>query len=195
MKQTLLALLLLFSCPGFTQTLPSGYPQISDDDDTLWLTNDIKFIVDHNVKVGEGSTDDGSFKYIRISSSSWTHFSSTSGANSRAANEANSLPVSFTGLKMRIKKIKIIGNENRGHVAYLLLGGGTLTNYECDIVSAVRAGEITCNGCENLRKRRNDMPTAPLSTADELLKLKKLKDDGVITQDEFDAQKNKLLNK
>ena len=36
--------------------------------------------------------------------------------------------------------------------------------------------------------------TAPNLVADELVKLKKLLDDGVITQEEFDAQKAKLLN-
>ena len=36
--------------------------------------------------------------------------------------------------------------------------------------------------------------TAPNLVADELVKLKKLLDDGVITQEEFDAQKTKLLN-
>ena len=34
----------------------------------------------------------------------------------------------------------------------------------------------------------------PNLVADELAKLKKLLDDGVITQEEFDAQKTKLLN-
>ena len=32
------------------------------------------------------------------------------------------------------------------------------------------------------------------SVADELIKLKKLKDDGIITQDEFNEQKRKLLD-
>jgi len=35
--------------------------------------------------------------------------------------------------------------------------------------------------------------TANISVADELLKLKKLLDEGVLTQQEFDAQKKKLL--
>ena len=33
----------------------------------------------------------------------------------------------------------------------------------------------------------------PLSEADELLKWKKLKDDGVITEEEFEAKKKKIL--
>lgn len=34
-----------------------------------------------------------------------------------------------------------------------------------------------------------------ISTADELIKLKKLLDDGIITKEEFDAEKTKLLSK
>lgn len=37
--------------------------------------------------------------------------------------------------------------------------------------------------------------TAPASVADELLKLKKLLDAGVITQAAFDSQKSKLLGR
>jgi hypothetical protein len=36
-------------------------------------------------------------------------------------------------------------------------------------------------------------PTGPISVADELLKLKQLLDAGVLTKEEFDAQKSKLI--
>ncbi|WP_405167831.1 SHOCT domain-containing protein [Nocardia sp. NBC_01499] len=37
------------------------------------------------------------------------------------------------------------------------------------------------------------MPVAPSSVADELIKLAQLRDSGVLTLDEFEAQKSKLL--
>ncbi len=43
-------------------------------------------------------------------------------------------------------------------------------------------------------KPESQQPTNNSLIADELTKLKKLLDDGVITQEEFDAQKTKLLN-
>lgn len=199
MKKTLYVLLLLIgtlSAKGQDSTL--SFPRVSDQEDTVWLSDAVRFIVGHDVRVGSGSTDDGSFKYIRISSASWTHFSSSDGANSRAANEAISLPVTFSGLKMHIKKLRVVGNKKRGYVIYLVLGGGTLTNYECDIVQAVKYGEIDCKNCESMRKSKINTTTIinnGQSTADELAKLKKLKDDGVLTEDEFQIQKAKLLSK
>lgn len=150
-------------------------------------------MVGDDMRVGSGSTDDGSFKYIRIASTSWTYNTSSSGVNSRAANQANSLPVSFSGLRMRIKKIRVVGSKKRGYVPYLILGGGTLTNYECDIQQAVKVGEVICDGCETLNKKSSDFRSE--SVADELNKLKKLKDEGVLTEDEFQQQKKKLLDR
>mgnify|MGYP002508039435 CR=1 FL=1 len=41
----------------------------------------------------------------------------------------------------------------------------------------------------------NEVPTMPVhSVADELLKFKSLLDSGAITEDEYNVQKNKLLN-
>lgn len=47
---------------------------------------------------------------------------------------------------------------------------------------------------EKISKEANNSETTTISAADELLKFKQLLDAGVITQEEFDAQKQKLLN-
>jgi hypothetical protein len=44
------------------------------------------------------------------------------------------------------------------------------------------------------QSRQQQSPSAPVSQADELTKFKKLLDDGVLTQEEFDAKKKQLLN-
>jgi len=194
MTKIVLSIIIVLSSTVFTSSAQEHYPLLSDLDDTLYLSPAVKFIVGDDIRVGPGSTDDGSFKYIRIASTSWTHYNSASGANSRAANQANSLPSSFSGLKMRIKKIRVVGNSKRGYVPYLILGGGTLTNYECDIQQAIKAGEVTCPDCESLNKKAPATTQTP-SIADELTKLKKLKDDGVLTEEEFQQQKRKLLEK
>lgn len=45
----------------------------------------------------------------------------------------------------------------------------------------------------NYFKNAKDVPASSLSSADELRKFKALLDDGIITQDEFDAKKKELL--
>ncbi len=173
-----------------------NYPMVSDNGGTVWLSETVVFNVGTDINVGTGATDDGSFKYIRISSQSWMHNNSKCGINSRYVNEANCLPVRFTGLKMHIKKIRFIGDQKRGYVVYLILGGGTATNYECDIVQAVKAGEIECQQCETLRKTGSTVIASnQLSTADELAKLKRLKDEGVLSEPEYQTQKSKLLDR
>ena len=195
MKIQLLSVLLVLSTFVTKAQTENSYPILSDDRETVQISDKVKFSVGDDIKVGTGSTDDGSFKYIRINSASWTHFSSTDGPNGRGANQANSLPSNFSGHLMHIKKIRRDGNEKRGYVVYLVLGGGTMTNYECDIVRAVNVGEIECDGCVSKKNTPTVIVNNSGSTADELIKLKKLKDDGVITQEEFDMQKKKLLNK
>lgn len=46
---------------------------------------------------------------------------------------------------------------------------------------------------DNISTNKTDLPS--FSVADELLKLKSLLDDGILTQDEFDLQKHRILNK
>jgi hypothetical protein len=193
MKHIVLLALLGLS---FSPVQGQYYPTISEYGDAIWLSESIRFDVGTDIRLGTGSTDDGSFKYIRISSQSWLHKDYKCGINSRITNQANSLPISFTGLRMHIKKLRFVGNEKRGQVIYLVLGGGTATNYECDIVQAVRAGEVECDGCEVFRKiNSNVVMVNQLSIADELTKLKKLKDDGMLSKTEYQTQKEKLLNK
>jgi hypothetical protein len=180
---------------SFKPTQGQNYPTISNNGDAVWVSETVQFIVGTDIKLGAGSTDDGSFKYIRISSQSWMHYNSKNGANSRIANVANSLPIGFTGLKMHIKRLRIVGNYKRGYAVYLVLGGGTATNYECDIAQAIKAGEVECNGCEILRhSNANVLPANHLSAADELAKLKKLKDEGVLSETEYQTQKEKVLS-
>ena len=190
-----LLLLVLFGLSLSFSVSAQDYPKLSDNEDTLFLTPSCKFIAGSDIKAGTGSTDDGSFKYIRISTSSWTHYSSTNSPNGREANQANSLPAKMSGLKMHIKKIKFVGNKKRGYTTYLILGAGSLTNYECDITQAIKCGEIECDGCETKSKNSTTIINNTPSMADELLKIKKLKDDGILTEEEYKIQKTKILNK
>lgn len=100
------------------------------------------------------------------------------------------LPSSWAGLKMTVKNIKEYGLKKTGKKFYLVLGGGNIVNYWCEIESALNTGEVI----DPNMKKPAPTGTAPTSVADELAKLKKLYDDGVLTKDEYEVAKKKLLN-
>ena len=154
--------------------------------DTLVANNGMKFYSGAKIKLGVGSTDDGNFKFIRINSGS---FFSYYGDDSQKVNSANSLPRDQSGYNVTIKRVENRGNNKKGFVKYAVFTSG-IVNYEIDIENAISSGEI-----ESIKNNTSEKVTVNnFSVADELIKLKKLLDDGVINKEEFDKQKEKLLN-
>ena len=183
--KALYMLLILFACKvSFGQELPILR------NDTLFTTSGYYLAKGFNIKIGVGSTDDGDFKFIRINKGSV--FKGYS-ANQSLANSANSFPRDQAGLYYRVNKIEARGNEKRGYVYYIKISKGMI-NYEVDIENAIRQGEVELP--TEARKKNNEPTTEAninFSIADELKKLKGLLDEGVLSQEEFDLQKKKLL--
>lgn len=89
-----------------------------------------------------------------------------------------------------------------------LTGGTTILTVKTDVFNADRGFcltsiplgfEVFLDNCVKLHNKKtskeiNNSATTTISAADELLKFKQLLDAGAITQEEFDAQKQKLLN-
>lgn len=155
--------------------------------DTLISTSGFKIVKGQDVKIGVGTMQDGTFKFIRTNSASLFNYTSTNG-NQAAANSANSLPRNSSGLSMKVIRVEPRGNKKRGYVNYAVLGG--MIRYEIDVDNAIATGEIVVPV--------EFRPKAPgavsqLSTADEIKKYKELLDAGTITQAEFDAKKKQLL--
>lgn len=89
-----------------------------------------------------------------------------------------------------------------GYIQFEVYGAGSANNFnsenswtfESDMAEqAHRVVEYVRNKLSELKN--NDGNSAPLSTADELLKFKNLLDAGVITPEEFERKKNELLGK
>lgn len=165
--------------------------------DTVFTSVGYAIGVGQKIKLGAGSNVDGDFKFIRINSNSAFHYTSTTG-DRRGANSANSAPSSIAGLQFKVVRVERRGTRNNGTTDYLIVNSlaGSLLRYEIDIERAVKFGEV------ELPKEYQSAPTASTtiiqqapSVADELLKLKKLKDEGILTEDEFQEQKKKLLSK
>ncbi|MCC7400182.1 MAG: SHOCT domain-containing protein [Chitinophagaceae bacterium] len=186
MKKAFLFLLTLLSIiKSYSQNSDNSLPRIAGD--TLFTTSGYKIIEGQDLKLGTGSLPDGDFKYITISSTSWL----TAGSTKQEA-----VGRKWNGHLFKVKKFRKEGTKKRGFTYYLVLGGGNIVNYECDIESAIASGEVVIP--EEYRPKPKETVIEvkqQVSVADELIKLKKLYDDGVLTKEEYEAQKKKLLEK
>jgi len=195
MKKTILLAATFFVLTNaFSQDNDSTLPRI--DEDTLYSTSGYKIVENQYIKIGTGSAPDGDFKFIRINSESLFAYNSTTRYQG-LENSANAFPRNQSGLKFKIKAVEKRGSKKRGYVYYAKIGMG-LINYEIDVDNAIAAGELVVPG-----EFKPKLKTAPvvvevkqqLSVADELTKLKKLFDDAVLTKEEYEAQKKKLLER
>jgi hypothetical protein len=178
-KILLLSLIYISSIVAYSQS--KVLPRIEND--TLYTTSGYTIQVGQDIKLGIGTQDNGDFKFITAAKTL------LSPPNQRLP----SLRSSANGHTATVKKIKAEGNSKNGYVYHVIIGVGGPMNYECDVESAIVAGEIVVPD-QYKTKAKTTSTTPPFSVADELAKLKKLYDDSVITKEEYEAQKKKLLD-
>jgi hypothetical protein len=190
-------LMVLFGLSLVTNSFGQNYPKISDNGDTILLSQNVKYYVAQKIKIGAGTSDGGDFKYIKINQAGFTAVMSTTN-NRRYNRDMFALDPSFSGRLGEVKKIKAIGSDKRGYNYEILLSIDGIHRHQCDIINAIKFGEIECDTCGSLKPSSQQQViinnNAP-SVTDELVKLKKLKDEGIITEEEFQDQKKKLLSK
>jgi hypothetical protein len=123
------------------------------------------------VEMAQGSLADGNYQYMWITSI----LNKGGKISSRAYN----------GIKLKIKKIKRFKDDNNEKVLFLVKGN--LGNYSLDIENAVKSCEVKdCN-------KEASQNTSKESKYDKLKKLKELLDSGVLTKEEFEIEKKKIL--
>lgn len=194
--RTFILLLTAFALPStaFSNDNDTTLPGIIKD--TLFTTCGYKIIEGQEIKIGTGAMPDGDFKFIRRNAASLFNYTSNNGYQNQA-NAANAFPRNQAGLKYKIKSVEQRGSKKRGYVYYAKIGAG-LINYEIDVENAIASGELTV---PDEFKPKPKAPTTvveikqQVSVADEIAKLKKLCDDGILTKEEYEAQKKKLLEK
>jgi hypothetical protein len=137
-------------------------------------SNNKVYHIGDTVHLGKGSSSNGEFLYLQIG-----------GWNAILSHGHNqNIDKTYANTGVIIKKIK--RDKTRGVVkTWFVVDGGNITNYNLYIDDAILSCEVI--PCQTT-------PTQPLSVADEIAKLKKLLDSGAITQDEYNAQKKKLLD-
>jgi len=194
MKRTFsLILMSIAFANSYSQDKDTTLPRIVGD--TLFTTSGYKVAEKQDIKLGTGTMPDGDFRFIRKNSSSMFHYYSTTGYNG-LANQANSFSRSGSGMTYKVKRIEKRGSKKHGYVYYAIIGG--LVAYEIDVENAIASGELVVP--DEFKPKPKTTTTVvevkqQISVADELSKLKKLYDDGVLTKDEYEAQKKKLLEK
>lgn len=147
--------------------------------DTLSLKNGAKFYVGQKMKIGFGAGANKNFEFIYLSP--W----SIAGPQKLGSAWANH--------EMLIKSFKFEGTKKTGKSFYIVLGGGNLSPYWCEIASAMETGEVVVAGVNDRQTLAG--PAATTSPADELKKLKDLYDSGALTKDEYDSAKKKVIAK
>ncbi|MBP6477299.1 MAG: SHOCT domain-containing protein [Chitinophagaceae bacterium] len=160
-------------------------------DDKLYTQSGYVIEEKQMVKIGTGTMPDGDFKYIRIAATSLMQYS---GNNRSAVNSSNSLPGRNRGYEYKVVRIDKRGTKKRGYNYYPVINVGAI-RYDIDIDNAIATGELEVPDQykPKVKPLVVEMKGAPLSVADELAKLKKLYDDGILTKEEYEAQKKKLL--
>lgn len=129
------------------------------------------------LELANGTMDNGRFKFVQTSEAL--------GGGSALSH----LPNRYGTQRYRVTKIKSYRN-NQIPVIVLNKTMGIENRFDVEIEGAIKSGEVIVP--EQFRKK--EPVSQPASVADELTKLKKLYDDGILTKEEFEAQKKKLLN-
>ena len=185
MKKLTLIFLMIYGNMIYSQNQPKF------ESDTLTTSTGFKVYEGLDLKIGTGSMNDGDFKFIRTNATSLFNYTSTTGYNG-LANQANSFSRSNSGLTYKVKKIMHRGKKKNGYVYYAKIGQ-SLINYEVDIENAIKYGEIIVPE-EFLPKSKSNLNTNVIeSKYDKLKKIKELKDSGILSDEEFQKEKEKIM--
>jgi len=135
-------------------------------------SNGIVYKEKDTVKLGLGSGFQGTFVHLKMG-----------GFMTGSVTQIGSVYSNTAVTIKKIRKYKMKGAEN----ILFVVGGGNITNYNLLIEPAIQT-------CEVLPCKENSTTTISQSDKyDKLAKLKKLFDDGVLTQSEYEIEKQKIL--
>lgn len=131
------------------------------------------------VQLGTGSLPKGIFKYV-------TNASATKAIEIKQnGSTINTDPALEDNYKFRKLKVLQIPNTQT-----LVVKNGLAGRLSIDVEPAIASGELI-----KPKQKKEIVVVNQGSTADELAKIKKLYDEGVLTKEEYEAQKKKLLEK
>lgn len=190
-KSLLIVVTCLLSIEAISQENDTSASRLVND--TLFTKSGYKIVIGDKVKIGTGSTPDGDFKFIRRNSTGFGTALIMTNDNSYNKSQL-SLPRNMAGYNAEVVKFVVRGTRKIGfrYEPLVTLGSG---RYEIDLENAIASGELIVPDEFNPKLKSKVDSKQQLSVADELTKIKKLYDDGVLTKEEYEALKKKLLEK
>lgn len=167
----LLSLISLFAGAPMCKAQES-YPRVNQYTGTLYMNQHDSYRKGDTVTLGSGTLPSGDFQFITKSLAKIP------------------LSSSFNGQKARITSIRYQGNSKSGKKYTIVLTGAGVDGFEIDIENALASAEVISLDPDF---KPAGIGKKVISVADEIRKLKALLDEGIITQQEFESQKKKLL--
>ena len=131
--------------------------------------------VGDSLKLGRGSGNNGSFVYVTFNTLGYA-----------LTNSNAYVGAPYAGAIVNIKKIKKYAYKHYKGV-YFTVSAGTISNLIIKIEDAIATGEVITGN-----KKQSAVSTE--DKYDKLIKLKKLLDNGVLTKEEYETEKAKILN-
>lgn len=133
--------------------------------------NGYEYVIGEELILNEGSAPDGSFNYVTVLNAL--------GGSSKA-------DAGFSGHKFKIGTITKLNTRSKKRVDLTGIRGALI--FSINLTAAVNSCEV--GDCSNTS---NSVVVQESDKYDKLSKLKKLLDQGVISQEEFDIEKKKVL--
>ena len=147
-------------------------------------SNGITYKVGDTITLGRGSGMNGHFEYLQMGG----FYNSMAAMNGNYNQVNSSLDRNFSGMNIVVKKIKTAKDKRGTNKTYFVIGGGNITNYYLMIEDAI----ATCEVKECSKSQQVEIVSSE-SKYDKLKKIKDLKDSGVLSDEEYQKEKEKLL--
>lgn len=147
-------------------------------------SNGITYGIGDTIKLGRGSAPNGDFRYLNNGG-----FGAILIYNPSRGSEQFDVGRYYSGQNVIISKIKKYHYKGAQKVVFAVRAAYTPIRFDLYIEDAITTCEVL--PCGSISSNQ----TTQLSLADEIKKLKELKDNGVLTEEEFQQAKQKLLSK
>jgi hypothetical protein len=143
----------------------------------------VTYHVGDTIKLGRGSATNGDFLWLQMGG-----WGAVMSYNQNKGSDQFNIGKGYSGMNVILKRIKTIKFKGATKTIFVV-GGGNITNYDLHIEDAIESCEIA------ICKMSNATAAAgPADKFDQLKKLKELYNEGVLSHEEYDAEKAKLLS-